>query len=416
MSSLSVYKGINDRSASRAFMELLRASSKEPEEFAAAWGAFFSLLSSRGYADSFLRCMTKAALYDENAFSRACAAGCSASLPQEVITAARRDLRAIITIGSITPEILLQEYPRREELSDIEDTLPRWKTGRAVAELEGEDPLTELDGYYRKNGCGAFARYRAFIWRNKELQPVQFPDQIQLSSLTGYEIPRSKIYNNTAAFLHGAQCNNALLYGDRGTGKSSTVKAMLNEFCSEGLRMVELPKDKLGEFPLLVERLAPVPMKFIIFIDDLSFSEDDKSYAWLKAVLEGGLSVRPDNTLIYATSNRRHLIKESFSDREGSEIHRNDSIQETLSLSDRFGLSVLFGKPDKQEYLDIVLSLAFARGIAIDEDKLISRAEAFAVSRGGRSPRCARQFISSLEAELCLGESSRTKSHADTAE
>lgn len=164
--------------------------------------------------------------------------------------------------------------------------------------------------------------------------------------------------------------------------------------------MVEMPKDRLSEFPILVDRIASSPLKFIIFIDDLSFSNDDNSYAQLKAVLEGGLAARPDNTLIYATSNRRHLIKENFADRAGDELHRNDSIQENLSLSDRFGLSVNFSKPDKEEYLDIVLSLAKEKNLNVSMDELVSDAEQWAIARGGRSPRCARQFIAVTEAKL----------------
>ena len=165
---------------------------------------------------------------------------------------------------------------------------------------------------------------------------------------------RGLVLDNTLAFLNGLSANNCLLYGDKGTGKSSTVKAIVNRYCTQGLRIVEIPKEALHDFPLLVDRIACVPMKFIIYIDDLSFQKQDDRYASLKAVLEGGLAARPKNALIYATSNRRHLIKESFSDRDGDDMHRNDSIQESLSLSDRFGLSVNFSVPDKQRYLDIV--------------------------------------------------------------
>ena len=399
MDSLSVYRGVNSRSISKALYALLCADDAEPSEFVSAWGAFFSRLAERGYTDSLLRCMTKAALFDENAFSRACCAKTADCLPPALISAAKRDIDIIMELGRVTPEQLLEDYKYREELCDIADSLPRWSAGEPVEELSGKDAVKGLMDYYHKNGFGTFARYRAFIWRDRGLRPVEYPDSISISGLTGYEIPRGKVVDNTTAFLRGAKCNNVLLYGDRGTGKSSTVKAILNEYCSEGLRMVEMPKDKLAEFPMLVERLAPLPLKFIIFIDDLSFNEDDKSYAWLKAVLEGGLAVRPDNTLIYATSNRRHLIKESFSDREGDDLHRNDTIQETLSLSDRFGLSVLFAKPDKDEYLSIVSELAQSRGIEAD-DRLLSLAESFAITRAGRSPRCARQFIASIEAEL----------------
>lgn len=399
MSSLSVYRGVNDRSASKAFYRLLCAEDAAPDEFVSAWGSFYSLLAERGYTENFLYCMTKAAFFDENAFSRACCADEAATLPEGLAAAAKRDIDAIITIGSTTPDDILAGYAHKHEIAAIADTLPRWNVGECVPELSGDDPMSGLAQYYRRNGFGTFARYRAFIWRDKSLCPVQYPDSISMSSLTGYEIPRAKVVDNTTAFLKGCECNNVLLYGDRGTGKSTTVKAILNEYCKDGLRMVELPKDKLGEFPLLVERLAPIPLKFIIFIDDLSFNEDDKSYAWLKAVLEGGLAVRPKNTLLYATSNRRHLIKESNADREGDDLHRNDTIQETLSLSDRFGLSVLFGKPDKSEYLDIVRNLAYEKGIQCD-DALLSKAESFAITRGGRSPRCARQFIAAHEASF----------------
>lgn len=399
LTSLSVYRGVLDRSISKALLALLGSIDSEPEEFLSCWGKFFSRLSERGYTHSLLYCMTKAALYDENAFSRACCAGNTDALPPELLSAAKRDIGIIAGSGMITPEQILDDYRYRDEIADIIPTLPRWSAGQAVPEFCGEDVIGGLETYYRQNGFGTFARYRAFIWRDERLCPVTYPDSVTIDELTGYEIPRAKVVDNTTAFLKGAQCNNVLLYGDRGTGKSSTVKAILNRYCSDGLRMVEMPKDKLAQFPMLVERIAPLPLKFIIFIDDLSFNEDDKSYAWLKAVLEGGLAVRPANTLIYATSNRRHLIKENFSDREGDELHRNDTIQETLSLSDRFGLSVLFGKPDKDEYLDIVRSLAAERGIEVN-DALMRSAESFAIARGGRSPRCARHFIATEEARI----------------
>ena len=175
---------------------------------------------------------------------------------------------------------------------------------------------------------------------------------------------------------------------------------MLNTYYKKGLRMVEIPKDRLSEFPLLVEKIAETPLKFIIFIDDLSFPAEDKSYAQLKAVLEGGLAVRPDNALIYATSNRRHIIRESFSDREGDDIHRNDTIQENLSLSDRFGLSVCFTRPDKDEYINIIMALAKDEHLNVGIEELTKGAERFAIERGGRSPRCAKQYISSLKAEI----------------
>ena len=397
LSSLSVYRGILNRSVVGAYYKLLCAADEPVTEFTTAWGTFFSLLCERGYSDSLARCITKAALFDENAFSRAAAGGKERELPPRVIQAVKRDISALIRVSSLSPETILNDYRFKNELGIVANNLPKWDIGKPVIEFESEnEALTALSSFYRKNGCGIFARYRAFIWRNQKIEPVLHPDSITIDRLFGYEIPRGLIQNNTSAFVHGLQANNCLLYGDRGTGKSSTVKALLNCYYPEGLRMVELPKDRLPEFPLLVEKIALLPLKFIIFIDDLSFSSEDKSYAQLKAVLEGGLAVRPDNTLIYATSNRRHIVKESFSDRDGDDIHHNDTIQESLSLSDRFGLSVNFSKPDKTQYLEIVLELAKLYRLSISTDELLNGAERFAIERGGRSPRCARQYISKV--------------------
>ena len=396
LSSLSVYKGIKNRTVPRAYYDLLCALDEPVQSFLEKWGRFFELLCRRGYSDSLARCLSKAALFDENAFSRAAAAGETDRLTEWTEAAVRRDISAINKAGKITAEDIIKDYRFREDLGSVADTLPRWGTGDPVEEFSDENTAFEkLSDYYRYNGCGMFARYRAFIWRNKNIEPVVFPDSINIQSLKGYELQRGIVVDNTTAFLEGVQCNNCLLYGDMGTGKSSTVKAILNKYYTSGLRMVEIPKDKLSEFPLLAEKIADIPLKFIIFIDDLSFGDDDRSYAQLKAVLEGGLAVRPENTLIYATSNRRHLIKENFSDRAGDDIHRNDTMQETLSLSDRFGLTVNFSKPGKQEYIDIVQSLAKENGIEYDQE-LIREAEQWALARSGRSPRCAKQYISSV--------------------
>lgn len=403
MSSLSIYNGILNRSVPKAYYDLLCSVEKDVFEFSRAWGRFFALLCDRGCADKFAQALTETALYDDNAFSRAASAGKEKSLSTETISAVRRDLSAIIRVSLLKPETILNDYMHRDELGVVANNLPRWKAGTPVLELAHDDEaIDSLADFYRRNGCGRFARYRAFIWRNKGVEPVVYPDPVTLDTLIGYDVPRSLVIDNTLAFIKGTASNNCLLYGDRGTGKSSTIKAILNEYYKQGLRMVELPKDKLGEFPLLVEKLAPVPQKFIIFIDDLSFSGEDKSYAQLKAVLEGGVAVRPENTLIYATSNRRHLVKESFSERDSDDMHRNDTIQETLSLSDRFGLSVNFSKPDKESYLEIVTALAKMKHLNIGIDELHTGAERYAIERGGRSPRCARQYISSLENDLIL--------------
>lgn len=401
MSSLSVYQGVLERSVPKAYYNLLCAMNEPVFAFAKAWGSFFSILCERNCADSFSSYMTEAALYDENVFSRAAAAGKARELPSRIISAVRRDLSVIRRASLLSPDTILRDYTYRDELGSAANNLPRWDVGTPVKEFLHEDALLDtLADFYQRSGCGMFARYRAFIWRNGRIEPVLHPDPITLSSLKSYDLPRQRVVDNTLAFLSGVQGNNCLLYGDRGTGKSSTVKAILNQYYTEGLRMVEMPKDRLCDFPLLAEALAEVPLKFIIFIDDLSFSGEDKSYAQLKAVLEGGLAVRPDNTLIYATSNRRHIVKESFADRTGDDIHINDTIQETMSLSDRFGLTVNFSKPDKEQYLSIVYGLAREKQLPVSIEELTNGAERFAIQRGGRSPRCARQFIAALETDL----------------
>ncbi|MCR5653241.1 MAG: ATP-binding protein [Ruminococcus sp.] len=397
MKSLSVYRGILTRSVINGYMNLLSACESEPSEFLSAYGEFYSLLCERGVSGKLAYAISETALFDENSFSLAAAAGKTKALPKNVTSAVSHDCEAILNLCRLTPDDIIGEYKHLDDISEIAHALPRWKAGEAVQAFNFEHvSLSQLEKFYRLNGCGMFARYKAFVWRDGEICPVEHPDKIELSSFIGYERPRNKVIENTLAFLNGKTCNNCLLYGDMGTGKSSTVKAIGNAYRDRGLRIVEMPKERLSDFPILVDKIAALPMKFIIFIDDLSFQRQDKSYTSLKAVLEGGLAARPDNALIYATSNRRHLIKESWQDRDTDDIHRRDNMQETLSLSDRFGLSVCFGNPDKKEYLEIVFALADKAGIKTDADELSIQAERFALGRGGRSPRCAKQFIESL--------------------
>lgn len=251
--------------------------------------------------------------------------------------------------------------------------------------------------YIAAHGSGAFAKYKAFTF-DGELHPVECPDTIKLSDLKNYEEQRQQVIDNTVCFLSGKPAQNVLLYGDRGTGKSSTVKAIMNE--SKRLRMVEVSKNDIAVLPKLFRRLRDVPLHFIVLIDDLSFSENDERFGILKGVLEGSLSAKPDNILIYATTNRRKIIRETMADRE---VSGGDAIDESMSLSDRFGLFVTFTKPDKRVYLDIVRKLAEDRRIDVSEEKLFAAAERFALKRGGRSPRTARQFIDWLDGRLAMG-------------
>lgn len=399
LSSLSIFRGIMERSVPGAFYRLLCSAEKSPIEFLSAYGEFYSLISERGCADSLAYAMTEAALFDENCFTRAAAGGREAELPEGVLTAVKRDCEAILAAANLSSDDVIGSYIDYEKIASVARELPRWECGECAESFKMFDgSLQSIARWYRENGCGMFARYKAFLWRDGDIQPVTHHDTISLGDFTGYERQREKVIQNTESFLEGRSCNNCLLYGDMGTGKSSTVKAIANRYRKDGLRIVEIPKERLIDFPLLVEKIAALPMKFIIFIDDLSFQSQDQSYTTLKAVLEGGLSARPDNALIYATSNRRHIVKEKLSDRgfEVDDVNTRDNMQETLSLSDRFGLAVCYTVPDKKEFISIVCALADERGLTLPREELAAGAERFALARGGRSPRCAKQYVESL--------------------
>ena len=221
---------------------------------------------------------------------------------------------------------------------------------------------------------------------------------VKFDDLIGYEIQKAKLIENTDAFVEGRRANNCLLYGDAGTGKSSSIKAVANEYYERGLRIIEIYKHDFRYLNDIIAQIKNRNYKFIIYMDDLSFEEFETEYKYLKAVIEGGLEKKPRNVLIYATSNRRHLVRERFSDKEerDEDIHVNDTVQEKLSLSARFGVSIYFGSPDKKEFADIVKGLAQRNGITMSEDELLSEANKWELSHGGLSGRTASQFIDHL--------------------
>lgn len=404
--ALSVYHKLHQTELIRTLDALLGAMEQPPEVFAARWGAFFSALCDEdSRAESLSDAVYNKIVYDDNVFTRAAAGGEAVECDAEeawssgrTMEAVRRDLAALRELSRLTPEALLAAYPRREAFGeDPFAILPRWNTGSAEITTDG------IVRFHMANGCGEYARYIAFVRRSGRSVPIPNPDIVSLSSLKGYESVRQPVIDNTVAFLDGLPANNCLLYGDRGTGKSSTVKALLNEYCDRGLRMIELPKPYLNEYPDIVQEIAGLPLKFIIFIDDLSFQAEDESYAALKGVLEGGIASRPGNALIYATTNRRHMLNETFSARQGDELHAADTIQESLSLSDRFGVQVTFLAPDRANYFRIIHSLAKERRLKIDPLELEMAAERWEIAKGGRSPRTAVQFIDDAEARLARG-------------
>ena len=287
---------------------------------------------------------------------------------------------------------------------------PAGRTGRGPGRRAGlPAPVGDLDldlpaAYAQrmsevgKKGYGMFAKHHVFTVENGKLVPVKYPDPQRLSELPGYEKEREKVIANTRALLAGMPANNVLLYGDAGTGKSSSVKAIANEFAPEGLRLVEVKKNQLYQIPDLMDKLAANPLKFILFIDDLSFTANDDNFAALKAILEGSVGGRARNIAVYATSNRRHLIKETLTDRTGDDIHEADTRQELMSLSARFGLTVTFQRPEKARFETILEELAKQHHVDMPMDQLLVKAEAFAIRAGGRSPRVAKQFIEQCEA------------------
>ena len=272
--------------------------------------------------------------------------------------------------------------------------LPRWETSSIDLPAAYAQRMSEVG----KKGYGMFAKHHVFTVENGQLVPVKYPDPQRLSELPGSEKEREKVIANTKALLAGMPANNVLLYGDAGTGKSSAVKAIANEFAPEGLRLVEVKKNQLYQIPDLMDKLAANPLKFILFIDDLSFTANDDNFAALKAILEGSVGGRAKNIAVYATSNRRHLIKETLTDRTGDDIHEADTRQELMSLSARFGLTVTFQRPEKARFETILAELAKQHGIDMPMDQLLVKAEAFAIRAGGRSPRVAKQFIEQCEA------------------
>lgn len=278
------------------------------------------------------------------------------------------------------------------------------KLAKAKDENEFFDYVT---GFYKDYGVGMFGLNKAFRINGDENGTVEFcpinnMDKVMLSDLIGYEIQKKQLVDNTEAFVQGRKANNVLLYGDSGTGKSTSIKAIVNEYYDQGLRMIEIYKHQFKDLSAIISIIKKRNYKFIIYMDDLSFEEFEIEYKFLKAVIEGGVETKPDNILIYATSNRRHLIKETWGDRSdiesNSEIHRSDTMEEKLSLVYRFGCTINYSKPSRKEFSNIVLKLARKNGIQMDEDELYAEANKWEMRHGGISGRTAQQFIN-----FCLG-------------
>ena len=382
LNSLVIFRHILQAEPMQRLNALLTCP-EDPDTLGNAYADFvYALLQENG---DFSQYLLQLVLEDENIYTRYKTTGHGDGEILEPLL--DRELRLLSSIAAFDGSA------QRESIGD--PSLAVWKT----------QPIDFVSVYHTRiqemstKGFGVFAKYHMFMLDDAGgLVPIKNPDPQQLTDLFGYEKERGKVIANTKALLEGRPANNVLLYGDAGTGKSSTVKAIGNAFANDGLRMVELKKNQLYLIPGLLDTLAVNPLKFILFIDDLTFASDDRDFCALKAILEGGISSRSKNVLIYATSNHRHMIKETNADRMGDEISVTDKLQEIVSLSARFGLTVTFQRPDKALYSDIVINLAREAGIDMDEDTLIVRAEAHAIRNGGRNPRTAKQFVDLLQA------------------
>lgn len=395
LSSLGIYRPLLENPTVSAFARVLEAAhGAEVQGFLDAYGAFISLIAPvravKGVLD-FSNVLHTLVQQNDSLFARQAA---GKHVEKAVRDAAAHDLEALSNVLNLSPrEIKQAACASFDDADSIEliKTLPDFTSGGSLS-------VEEMEKFHATHGCGVFASFGAFKWQrgvsgDSSLFGISAPDPVRLSQLKGYDYERNIVLENTSDFLDGVSANNMLLYGDRGTGKSSTVKAVFNEFRGRGLRIIEVSKDSIVEFSRIIERIGSVPLKFIIFIDDLSFGDDDDNYSALKAVLEGGVAARPRNTVIYATSNRRHFVKESFSERDGDDVHARDAMQEKLSLADRFGITVTFTSPDQRLYFDIVRSLAADRGLDVDGTQLERGAVQWALRYNGRSPRTATQYI-----------------------
>ncbi len=316
------------------------------------------------------------------------------------------DLKALGEILEIPELEIVKDYRRsdgggnifnrriRDRICQLSVRLERTKTAE-----EFKDEVTE---FYREFGVGKLGLHKAFRIEHEQeevkIVPITNIAHVHLDDLIGYELAKQKLIDNTEAFVNGKQANNCLLFGDAGTGKSTSIKAVINQYYGQGLRMIEIYKHQFQDLNDVIAQVKNRNYKFIIYMDDLSFEEFEIEYKYLKAVIEGGLEKKPDNVLIYATSNRRHLVREKFSDKadRDDELHTSDTVQEKLSLVARFGVTIYFGKPDKKEFQNIVKNLALRHQIRMEEEELFAEANKWELSHGGLSGRTAQQFINYL--------------------
>lgn len=429
---LVLYAGVMQSPAGQAFLRLMemldqsRGGWTTPEPVWEAYGELFRALAADvelGTAeitgDPWHNHLLERLLDDENPFSRKASVADPEDMGRSLMEQAREDLRnlqrlaawdaaavaeAVAAVTGTRPGGWADLRPR-SAAGPVDDPLAaaRQKLKEQLAgEADWGAALPALARHCRVHGTGALGRWRAFRWEENALVPVAHPDPVRLRNLPGYARQHRRLLANTRRFVQGLPAHNALLFGPAGTGKSSAVKAIVNELGGHGLRLVEIPREALHQLPRVLGILAERGNRFIVFIDDLSFEDHETGYKSLKACLEGSTAARPANVLVYATSNRRHLVRSRVGERPGAatdELHPQDAMAEKLSLAERFGLRLAFYPPDQAAYLEMVETLARQAGLAVDADELHRRALAYEREHGGRSGRTARRFVDDLLAE-----------------
>lgn len=409
--SLLLYQGVLEDTVGQTFLSLLDALStskgatNERVHCLTAYSRWFQALANTGksWGDHLLDRL----LIDNNAFTIAVQHQTLTDLPTSLLAAARHDMQILQGLYNLPPSDISQRVQTACQLSQPPLIWSISPTSISLdLSLDWSENLDVLVNYYKRQGSGQFGQFYGFRWQQGKLHGIAAPDPIRLEDLAGYDGPKTTLIKNTEFLLAGFNSLNVLLYGSRGSGKSSLVKALLNEYGPQGLRLIEVAKAELYDLPKIVEYLRTQPQKFIIFVDDLSFEEDDDAFKALKVVLEGGLTRSPQNIVVYATSNRRHLVREFFTDRprpsDADELKSWDTVQEKLSFSDRFGLTLTFEAADQPTYLKIVHHLAQQTEIDLPIEELDFRAKQWATRHNGRSGRSARQFVDFLVADLAL--------------
>ncbi len=385
LNRLVIFRRLLEDEPIRALCRLLKADPADELEATSAYCAFAAALFAED--TDFGRYLLSFLVEDENLYVRSVLSGREAPALAE---ACGRELSFLKTLAAFDGA----EY--RAALPDGA-ALPVWEKSAPDFTASYAERIRQIP----TKGFGIFAKYAVFtLGEDGALLPVRHPDPIRLEDLYAYEAERGKVIANTEALLNGENAGNVLLYGDAGTGKSSTVKAIVNRYSDRGLRLIEIGKKQIYRLPELMDTLAANPLKFILFIDDLCFESDDREFSAFKAILEGGVNTRGKNVVIYATSNHRHLVKERARDRMAEEINLGDTLQELSSLSARFGLTVTFERPNKARYGEIVSHLAAEYALDLPAEALLPKAEAFAMRAGGRNARVAKQFVELMKAGI----------------